>query len=137
MKYAGWAWLAVIAAGCATTAITQRPLTWEQVQRVGDVSVEDPNWKGNLLRLPIRVRPANRDSFVALQFKGEVAENVICISASREISETAPPDVYEALIELPQERSQEYFVVYRNPGGGYERLREVKIPETLREKLGR
>jgi hypothetical protein len=137
MKYAGLAWVAAIAVGCATPALTGRPLTWEQVQRVGEVSVEDPSWKGELLRLPIRVSQANSDSLIALHFKGEVSENLICITASRELSDKSSSDVYEALVELPKQRLKEYFVVYKNPDGGYERLRSVQIPKTLKEKLGR
>ena len=137
MKYAGLAWLAAIALGCATPALTRHPLTWEQVNRVGEVSVEDPSWKGDSLRLPIRVSQANGDSFAVLHFQGEVSENLICITASRELSDKTSSDVYEALIELPKQRLQEYLVVYKNPGGGYERLRSVQIPETVREKLGR
>jgi hypothetical protein len=138
MKYAGLAWVAAIAAGCATSALTGRPLTWEQVQRVGEVSIEDPSWKGDLLCLPIRVSQANSDSFVVLRFKGEVSENLICLSASRELAnDKTPSEVYEAQIELPKARLQEYFVVYKSPNGGIERLRAVQIPETLREKRGR
>ena len=137
MKYAGLAWLAAIAMGCAAPALTRHPLTWEQVNRVGEVSVEDPSWKGDSLRLPIRVSQANGDSFAVLRFQGEVFENLICITSSRELSDKASSDVYEALIELPKQRLQEYLVVYKNPGGGYERLRPVQIPETVREKLGR
>jgi hypothetical protein len=137
MKYAGWAWVAAIAAGCAAPALTGRPLTWEQVQSVGEVTVADPSWKGDLLRLPIRVSRANGLSPVVLHFKGEVSDNLICITARREESENPPSDVYEALIEIPKPRLEEYIVVYMNPDGGYERLRDIPIPETLREKLGR
>ena len=137
MKSARLIWVAVIAIGCASPALSGRPLTWEQVQRVGDVTIADASWKGNSLRLPIRIRQANADIFVALQFKGEVTENLICITASRDLSEKTPSDEYEVLIELPKDRLHEYFVVYQNPGGGYERLREIQIPETVREKLGR
>ena len=137
MKYARLAWVAAIAVGCATPALTGRPLTWEQVLRVGEVTVEDPSWKGDLLRLPIRVSQANSDSPIVLHFKGNVQNNLICISASREVAENPASDVYDVLIELPKPRLNEYIVVYMNSGGGYERLREVPIPETVREKLGR
>lgn len=137
MKYAGWAWFAAIAAGCVTPALTGRPLTWDQIQRVGEVTIADPSWKGDLLRLPIRISRENGLSPVALRFKGEVSDNLICISASRDDTENPAADVYEALIEIPKPRLHEYIVVYMNPGGGYERLREVSVPETLREKLGR
>ena len=119
-----------------TPALSSHPLTWEQVNRVGQIGVEDPTWKGDLLRLPIRVSQANDDSFVVLSFKGEVSENLICITASRELRDKKPSKLYEALIELPKDRLPEYLVVYKNPGGGYERLRSVLIPEKLREKLG-
>jgi hypothetical protein len=138
MKYAGLAWVVAIAVGCATSALAGRPLTWEQIQRVGEVSIEDPFWKGDLLRLPIHLSRANSDSLVVLRFKGEVSENLICISATRELAnDNSSSDGYELLIELPRERLHEYFVVYKNPNGGIERLRAVTIPETLREKLGR
>jgi hypothetical protein len=138
MKYAGLAWVAVIAAGCTTSAIAGRPLTWEQVQRVGEVSIDDPTWNGDLLRLPIRVSQANSDSFVVLRFKGEVSENLICLTAIRELGDDKTPSkVCEAQIELPKSRLQEYFVVYKDPNGGIERLHAVQIPETLHEKLGR
>jgi hypothetical protein len=137
MKYAGLAWVAAITIGCVSPALTGRPLTWEQVLRVGEVTVDDPSWKGELLRLPIRVGQSNSDSPIVLHFKGEVSENLIRISASREVAENPAPDVYEALIELPKQRLKDYVVVYVNPDGGYERLRTVLIPETLREKLER
>ncbi len=139
MKYAGWTWVAAMVAGCAAPALSGRPLSWEQVQRVGEVTVEDPTRQGNLLRLPIRLSQTNGDSPVVLHFKGDVSENLIRISASREVSENPATDVYEALIRVTEQTkiSKEYFVVYMNPGGGYERLREVLIPDTLREKLGR
>jgi hypothetical protein len=137
MKKAGLAWLTAIALGCATQAIARHPLTWEQVSRVGEVSVEDPTWKGDLLRLPIRVSQPNEDSLVVLSFQGEVSDNLICLTASRDLDDKPPADVYEVLIELPKERCSEYFVVYKNPDGAYDRLRSVQIPETLREKLGR
>lgn len=138
MKYAGLAWVAVITVGCATSALAGRPLTWEQIQRVGEVTIEDPSWNGDLLRLPIHFSRANNDSLVVLRFQGEVSDNLICISASRELADDkSSSDVYELLIELPRERLQEYLVVYRSPDGGIERLRAVQIPETFREKLGR
>jgi hypothetical protein len=136
MKFSRLVWLFAIAPGCATPAISNHPLTWEQVNRVGAIGVEDPTWKGDLLRLPVRVSQANDDSFVVLSFKGEVSENLICITASRVLGEKTPSEIYEALIELPKARLPEYLVVYRSPGGGYEKLRSVQIPETLREKLG-
>jgi hypothetical protein len=129
--------IAAIAAGCATPAMTGRPLTWEQVQRVGEVHVDEPSWKGDSLRIPIRVTPTEDSVPIVLQFKGEISENLIHIMASRDLSDKPPADVYEVLVEVPKPRLEEYFVVYTNPGGGYERLREIQIPETMREKLGR
>lgn len=137
MKYAGLTWLVAIAAGCASPALSGRPLTWEQVQRVGEISIEDPSWKGDLLRLPIRINSESDQPLIALQFKGDVSENLICITACRDLSDKPPAEVYDVEIALPKPRLHDYFVVYVNPGGGYERLREVEIPETLREKLGR
>lgn len=137
MRLARLTVVAAIVAGCATPALTGRPLTWEQVQRVGEVRIEDPTWKGGLLRVPIRVIRHDDSVPIVLQFKGEVSENLIHITASRDPSDNPPVDVYEALVEVPKPRLQEYFVVYTNPRGGFERLRAVQIPETVREKLGR
>jgi hypothetical protein len=137
MNFARLTLMTVFAAGCAAPALTGRPLTWEQVQRVGEVSIEDPSWKGDLLRLPVRISPSEGDLPIALQFKGEVTDNLICLTASRDLSDKPPAEVYEALVEIPKHRLQEYFVVYANPRGGFERLRAVQIPEKLREKLER
>ncbi|HEY2250440.1 MAG TPA: hypothetical protein VGH74_05245 [Planctomycetaceae bacterium] len=137
MKFARLTLMTAFVAGCAAPALTGRPLTWDQVQRVGEVTVEDPSWKGDLLRLPIRVSPAEGDLPIVLQFKGEVSENLICLTASRDDSDKPIAETYEALVELPKHRLQEYFVVYANPRGGFERLRAVQIPEKLREKLER
>src|SRR4029077_1028848 len=104
-------------------ALTGRPLTWEQVQRVGEVRIEDPTWKGGLLRVPIRVIRHDDSVPIALLFRGEGSDNLIYITASRDLSENPPADVYEALVEIPKPRMPEYFVVYTNPRGGFDRLR--------------
>ncbi len=135
MKTALLILVATALSGCAAP-LTGRPLTWAQIQRVGELHVEDPSWKGNLLRLPIRIDRAETESPVALQFKAASSDNLIYLTASRDLSDNPPAEVCEALVELPNPRLQEYYVVYAEPGGGYERLRAVQIPETLQEKLG-
>src|SRR2546429_675237 len=115
MKHDDLAWLVIVAMivvilapGCAAPALKRHPLTWEKLQSLGEISIEAPSWKGDSLRLPIRVRATNGGFVPALHFQSVVSDNLICITASRDLSDKAPADVYEVLIDLPKQRLQEY-----------------------------
>lgn len=116
-------------AGCASRLPAWNSISWQQVDGFADVTFGDPIWDGDSLRIPItkQRRPNNGNSLHVLVFDGRASGDLIEVIGHLRLPENAPSD-YDLLIEVPDPPRESYWLVYKNPDGTFEQIREVQVP---------
>lgn len=112
---------ALLISGCFISS----DLSTQEMRASADVTVLDPAYNGEMLRIPLKVERTGGDSASFLRFSGKVKANQILITARKEIGRTEPPT--EVQISAPNLPPGQYKVIYKGPDDAEMWLRDVNI----------